>query len=62
VIDAKDFDEILAEYIRKASIRSEHLYQIFACMKRLATKVVRVDGVLPYPRDTQPLPCYAGRG
>lgn len=55
VIDAKYYGSALGEYFGKATVRSEHLYQILAYMKHLeaAPASGEVSGILLYPRTTR---------
>jgi 5-methylcytosine-specific restriction enzyme subunit McrC len=55
VMDAKYYAQTLSEYFGKATIRSEHLYQIFAYLRHLAGRSEQVAGVLLYPRTTETL-------
>jgi 5-methylcytosine-specific restriction enzyme subunit McrC len=54
VIDAKYYSETLAEHFSKVSIRSGHLYQIYAYLSHLSMDRVpkQVRGILIYPRTT----------
>lgn len=53
VMDAKYYAHTLSEHFGKASIHSEHLYQLFAYLRHLAANDVTVAGVLLYPRTTE---------
>lgn len=53
VIDAKYYGQTLSEYFGKATIRSEHLYQLFAYLKHVESAGQRVAGLLLYPRTTE---------
>jgi len=55
VMDAKFYSETLSEYLTTRSVRSSHLYQIFAYMSHLAhgDRRDRVTGILVYPRVTE---------
>jgi 5-methylcytosine-specific restriction enzyme subunit McrC len=54
VIDAKYYSDALGEHFSKASVRSSHLYQIYAYMSHLGLDSPghEVRGVLMYPRTT----------
>jgi len=52
VIDAKYYAETLTEYFGKATVRSGHLYQLFAYLRHLAGGARPAAGVLLYPRTT----------
>jgi 5-methylcytosine-specific restriction enzyme subunit McrC len=53
VLDAKYYAETLAEYFGKSTIRSAHLYQIFAYLRHLDGRASKVEGILVYPRTTE---------
>ena len=55
VIDAKYYADTLEEYFGKTSVRSKHMYQIFAYLRHLATAdgAKPVTGILLYPRTTR---------
>lgn len=53
VIDAKFYAETLTEHFVNASVRSNHLYQLFTYMHHVDTSARRVSGVLIYPRTTK---------
>jgi len=58
VIDAKYYGETLQEYRGRATIRSAHLYQLFAYLKNVALKTEHdseVEGLLIYPLTTRPI-------
>jgi 5-methylcytosine-specific restriction enzyme subunit McrC len=55
VVDAKYYAEALSEHFGKASVRSSHLYQMYAYMDHVAPQAPssRVRGMLLYPRVTR---------
>lgn len=53
VIDAKYYADTLTEYFGKSTVRSGHLYQLFAYLQHLDTSPAEVVGVLLYPRTTE---------
>jgi 5-methylcytosine-specific restriction enzyme subunit McrC len=58
VIDAKYYRETLQAYRGRATIRSGHLYQLFAYLKNIALKTehdTEVEGLLIYPLTTLPI-------
>jgi 5-methylcytosine-specific restriction enzyme subunit McrC len=58
VIDAKYYRETLQEYRGRATIRSAHLYQLFAYLKNVALKTehdTEVEGLLIYPLSKRPI-------
>ncbi len=58
VVDAKYYRQTLQEYRGRATIRSAHLYQLFAYLKNVALKAKPDDemqGLLIYPLTTRPI-------
>lgn len=58
VIDAKYYRETLQYYRGRATVRSAHIYQLFAYLKNIAAKTstnTAVEGLLLYPLTTRPL-------
>ncbi len=58
VVDAKYYRETLQEYRGHATIRSAHLYQLYAYLKNIALKTAQnaeVEGLLIYPLTTRPI-------
>lgn len=58
VVDAKYYRETLQEYQGRSTIRSSHLYQLFAYLKNMSLKTnaqTDVEGLLIYPLTTQEL-------
>lgn len=58
VVDAKFYRETLQEHRGRATIRSAHLYQLFAYLKNVAMQTAddtEVEGLLIYPLTTYPL-------
>ncbi len=58
VVDAKYYVETLQEYRGRTTVRSGHLYQLFAYLKNVAKKAdchTEVEGLLIYPLTTRAL-------
>jgi 5-methylcytosine-specific restriction enzyme subunit McrC len=53
VMDAKYYGETLSEHLGKATVRSDHLYQLFAYLRHLTGASEEVVGILVYPRTTE---------
>jgi 5-methylcytosine-specific restriction enzyme subunit McrC len=58
VVDAEYYVETLQEYRGHATVRSGHIYQLFAYLKNVEKKAERhivVEGLLIYPLTTRKL-------